>query len=283
MTARRTSALVLGALSALAVAGCGSSSPSASPSSSSAAAKVSTPAIATAGKIVWCSDISAPPMEFYDAAKKEQGVDVEIGNEIAERLGVESVWRNTKFSSIIPTLVAGQCDAIQSELYIKPEREEVVDFVPYLKSGQSILTTVANPQQITGLDDSLCGKRASTTVSTTAFALLQAQSDKCVSAGRPEITINRFQDDVSALQQLALDRSDAYATTSETAAYYMTQQQGTYAFSGGNYETVTAGIAVKKGNTALHEAITTAFAEMRQDGTYDAVLAKFHLELDKLS
>lgn len=270
-------ALVVAVTAASVLAGGTACSSSGGTSSGSGPAKVSPPAIASGGQITWCSDLSAPPMEYYDAKHNPSGLDVEIGNEIARRMGVQSKWRNTKFAGIVPTLVAQQCDAIQSELYVKPERARVVDFLPYFKSGQSILVKKGNPQKITGLDDTLCGKRVSTTISTTAYELIKTQSGKCTSAGKKGIEILRFQADIDALQQLALGRSDAYATTSETAAYYLTKQKNTYEFVGGNYATITAGIAVKKGNTALLNAMKTAFAAMQSDGTYKKILAKYQL------
>lgn len=279
---RALGAGVAASLALISLAACSSSSADTN-TQAQAQAKVSPPALMKSGQILWCSDLSAPPMESYGPGHTPVGLDVDIANEIAKRMGLRSEWRDTKFSSIVPTLVAQQCDAIQSELYVKPEREKVVDFLPYLNSGQSILTTNENPHKITGLDDSLCGNRVSTTISTTAHALMDEQSGKCTAAGKPAIKIIQFQDDVSALQQLALGRSDAYATTSETAAYYMTKQKNTYQFVGGNYSTVTAGIAVKKGNSKLLNAMKDAFTAMQSDGTYTKILKKYNLERDALS
>jgi polar amino acid transport system substrate-binding protein len=270
--------LGVGIVASVAVAGLAACSSSGGSSAGSGPAQVSPPAIQHKGQITWCSDLSAPPMEYYDNSHKPTGLDVDVANEIARRMGVSSKWRDTKFAGIIPTLIAKQCDAIQSELYVKPERARVVDFLPYLKSGQSILVRKGNPKKISGLDDTLCGKHVSTTISTTAYELIKTQSGKCTAAGKSGIEILRFQADVDALQQLALGRSDAYATTSETAAYYLTKQKNTYEFVGGNYATVTAGIAVKKGNAKLLAAMQKAFAAMRSDGTYAKILKRYQLD-----
>jgi len=266
----------------LALAGCSTAGSSPGTPSSGAAPGVTPPAIAQAGQLTVCSDISPPPLEFFDAAHKEQGSDIEIGNAIGAKLGLKVVWRQTAFSSIIPTLAAGHCDAIISQLFIKPARLQVVDMVPYMYSGESMVTTTANPKQVTGLDDSLCGLRVSTTIATTAAADVADQSKKCVAAGKSAISILTFTADTDALQQLALDRSDAYATTSETAAYYMTKQPNAYVFAGKQFGKITAGIATRKGNTALVTAITSALSQIKSDGTYAQILKKFGLALDSL-
>jgi polar amino acid transport system substrate-binding protein len=254
------------------------------PVAQGAAAKsaVAPPAVIKGGQIVYCSDISAPPLEFYDKERKPQGSDVEIGNAIAQKLGVTPVWRNTKFASVIPTLVAKQCDAVVSQLYIKPEREQVVDFVPYMKSGQSIVVPKGNPKAIGGLDESLCGLTVSTLITATATLRVEAQSKKCESSGKPAIKINRFDQDIAALQDLALGRAQAYATTTETAAYYMGQQPNTFEFTGEAFDRIPAGIAVRKGNTGLHTAMTKAFEQIRADGAYDQILTKWNLQSAKL-
>ncbi|MFG1704200.1 ABC transporter substrate-binding protein [Nonomuraea sp. M3C6] len=274
--------IAVAAVAVMSLAACGSVSEPAAQGAAAVKAVVAPPAVIKGGEIVYCSDISAPPLEFYDKARKPQGADVEIGNAIARKLGVSPVWRNTKFASIVPTLVARQCDAILSQLYIKPEREKVVDFVPYMYSGQSILVPKGNPKKVGGLDESLCGLTVSTLISTTAATRIDGQSKKCEAAGRPAIKMNRFDQDIAALQELALGRSEAYATTSETAAYYIGQQPGTFEFAGGAFDKVKAGIAVRKGNTGLRDAISKAFDEIRSEGAYDQILTKWNLQVDKL-
>ena len=77
------------------------------------------PAIAQAGKIVFCSDISFPPFESYTSGNKAVGADVDLGTALAKLMGVKATWRNTGFDGIIPALQAKQCDAIISGLYDK--------------------------------------------------------------------------------------------------------------------------------------------------------------------
>src|SRR5262249_42279936 len=78
---------------------------------------------------------------------------IDIGTEIARRMGVKAEFKNTAFSAIIPALQAKQCDAILSQLFDKPKRREVVDFVDYMYSSQSFLVPKGNPKNIKSLDD----------------------------------------------------------------------------------------------------------------------------------
>lgn len=268
--------LVVAIGTALLLAGCSSGG-----SKSNASGQVAPPAIAQAGQLTVCSDISAPPLEYFDASHNPQGSDIEIGNAIGAKLGLKVIWRQTAFSSIVPTLQAGHCDAIISQLFIKPARLLIVDMVPYMNSGESIVTTSANPKKVTGLDESLCGLRVSSVTATTAATSVADQSSKCVAAGKKAISLLPFTSDTDALHQLALDRSDAYATTSETAAYYMIQQPNTYAFAGAQFGQIKAGIAVQKGS-ALKAAIAKALGEIKADGSYAKILSKYGLSVDAI-
>jgi polar amino acid transport system substrate-binding protein len=282
MSVRRLMPLLAAVVGLLAATGCGSSSSSSSDTSSNASATTaSPPKTIESGKLQFCSDISTPPMESYGPGHQPEGADIDVGNEIAKRLGLQAVWKNTAFSGIIPALQAGNCDAILSQLFDKPERRKVVDFVDYLKSGQALLVAKGNSEGLSGLE-SLCGKTVASETGTTIADLLREQSGKCKSAGKPEIKVRNFLRDSDALQQLGLEQVDAYGTTTETVAYITGKQADKYEVAGDPFGEILCGIATRKDNAPLHDAIAKAFGEMQADGTYSKILAKWNLQLDEL-
>jgi len=96
-------------------------------------------AIAQAGKIVFCSDMTGPPLEFLDESTKPIGSDIDLGREIAKRFGVKDEWNNLPFKGLIPALLAKQCDAVISQLFDKPERREAIGLVDYMNSSEALL------------------------------------------------------------------------------------------------------------------------------------------------
>ena len=279
---RRQAPLLAGCLVAAAVtlAGCGSA-PAADSPPPPGAVKVAAGALAQDGQITYCSDISAPPLTFYDAAQKPVGVEIELGDAIAAQLGARARWANTSFNGIIPALQARQCDAIISQLYIKPEREKVVDFVPYMYASNTLMVGSGNTGIATA--DDLCGKKAAVQTGTTVVGYFTDQSAKCAAAGKPNLDIRQFTKDSDALQQLRLGLVDAYGTTLETAAYVQTQQPGAFKLAGEPFNHVKVGIATRKDSPALHDALTQAFAAIQKSGTYTAVLAKWKLTGDDIT
>ena len=257
-------------------------SASAAPSTApSVAPAVAPPAIQTAGKIVFCSDISSPPIEFMDANNEPTGSDIALGNVIAAQLGLEAAWSNIPFSGLIPALQAGNCDAIMSQLFDKPARREVINLVDYMNSSQSILVASGNPKHVQTLDD-LSGLKVAVEDGTTIQTILTTQNDTLKKANKPLIDIVVFPKDTDALQQLQIGQVDAYGTTLETAAYYIGKTPNTFEVAGQPFGQILTGIGVVKTNTALTEAIQTAFNAVKANGTYLQILTQFGIQGDAL-
>jgi polar amino acid transport system substrate-binding protein len=265
------------ALGAVLLAGCGGGQSADADNASqggSSGAKVS--GLLKDGEITFCSDLTAPPLEFLDPSQKPVGAEVELGTALAKSMGVTAKWANTAFNGIIPALQAKQCDAILSQLYIKPEREKVVDFVPYLNSSNTVL--VKEGSGISGID-ALCGKKAAAQTGTTAADYFKEASAKC---SGDAIDVRLFGKDSDALQQLKLGLVDAYGTTLETAAYVIKQQPGHFAMAGDPFGVITCGIATRKDASGVHDALAAALKEIQQDGTYDKILTEWNLTGDAL-
>ncbi len=240
------------------------------------------PTIVSAGKLQYCSDMSSPPLESLTASQQPVGSDIGIGNAIAAKMGLKAVWQQTAFSGIIPALQARHCDAILSQLYIKPARKLVVNFVPYMYSSESVTVPSANPGNITGLDSSLCGQKVATVTGTTAQTELATVSAACTAAGKSAVNVVLFTSDPLALQNMLSGLSDAYTSTSETAAYYMKINPGRFKFAGQPFGKILTGIAVNKGNPKLLKAVQHAFAQIMANGTYNRVMSQWGLQRDEL-
>ena len=142
-------------------------------------------ALGQAGTIRYCSDISSPPLEFYVNGQQPAGSDIDLGNAIAAEAWAQGpVWVNTAFAGIIPALQAGHCDAILSQLFDKPARRAVVNFVDYMNSSEAIMVRKGNPRHVTGLSG-LCGLNVAAETGTTVADYL-AHAEQGLHAGGQE-------------------------------------------------------------------------------------------------
>ncbi len=245
------------------------------------------------GKLLICTDFPYPPQEFFDENGKPAGVDVEIGTEIAGRLGLQVQFVNSVFDTIIAAVTSGKCDIILSAQNITADRQKQVSMIPYFQAGQSMVVAKGNPDKITAPTD-LCGKSAAAESGTTEADYLQGQGDyktsggllqECTKAGKPAVTVVVTQKDTDALQQLQAGKVSVYFADSPVAAYYTVQHPDQFELAGQIVEPAVEGISVPCGQsdctnaplTPLGQAVQAALKSMMADGTYAAILKKWNL------
>ncbi len=268
-----TVATAIATIAAIA-SGCSSSTESAP--TTSGPPKIAPPAILQADTLKVCApNDGTPPSVYHDETGKLVGSEVDLADAIAAKLGLKPQMVESGFAAVIPTLQARQCDVIMATLYIKPEREQVVDFVPYLFSGTGIAVSKEHPADITGMDDSLCGKKVMVAIGTTAESLSQEQSEKCTAEGKEPVDVNRNSHADVSIQQVQNGQMDAYLDTAETIGYYATKTGAQIQLAGQPFGTIKVGAATLKGNTELHNAIQQALNELISDGTYGKILEQW--------
>lgn len=269
-------------VTALAAAGCGGggkkSAATTTATTSTGGASIQAPAsVKSAGTLAFCSDISYPPEEsFKPGTTTPEGSDIDIGSDIARRMGVKARFDNTSFDAIIAALLAKKCDLIISGMNDTPERAKQVAFVDYLKVGQSFMVQAGNPQHITSLD-SLAGKTASVQTGTTNKAFLDAQSKKLTGAGKKGITIKTFVKDTDAANALKTGKVDVYFGDAPVVAYYIQRDPKTFAIGGNPVNPIPIGMAIRKSDTELQAAVKNAVIAMYDDGTMDQILKRWKL------
>jgi polar amino acid transport system substrate-binding protein len=256
------------------LAGCGGSSKKSAPTTTAAAggSAIQAPAnVKSAGSLVFCSDISYPPEEFYKGSTPA-GSDIDIGAEIAKRMGVTAKFDNTGFDGIIPALLGKKCDAIISGMNDTPERQKQVAFVDYIDVGQSFMVKKGNPEGINGIAD-LAGKSASVEVGTTNKDYLDQQSKKLP---KP-IDVVTFPKDTDAANALKTGKVDAYFGDAPVVAYYIEKDPSSFTFGGTPINPIPVGIAIRKTDTELQSAVKAAVDAMYADGTMGKILARWQL------
>ena len=235
-------------------------------------AKIKPPAkIAKAGKIVYCTDATYPPEESFQGTKIV-GSDIDIATEVAKLMGVKAEFRNTTFDGIIVALNAKKCDSIISGMNDTAERRKAVDFVDYLKVGQSIMVKKGNPEHISTLA-SLSGKKVSVESGTTNRDFLAAQSTKLTKAGKKAIGIVTFPKDTDAAAALKAGRVDAYFGDSPVVVHYAATDKS-FAVGGSPVNPILIGIAIRKGDP-LKAATQKAINALYANGTIKKIVARW--------
>ena len=237
---------------------------------------LSASSIKSNGKMVWCSDITYPPEEFYKG-NTPVGSDIDIAREVTKRVaGVSAEFDNTGFTGIIPALLAKKCDAIISAMNDNAERRRQVDFVDYLDVGQTLSMKPGNPAGIHSLAD-LSGHSVSVEEGTTNLGFLKDESKKLVAAGKKPIDIIGYPKDTDAANALKTGKVDAYFADSPVAVYYHIQDPSTFGVLVQPINPIPVGMAFRPADSALAAAVKSAIDAMYSDGTMCRILKKWSL------
>ena len=215
------------------------------------------------GKLVMVTNAEFPPYEFHDQ-NAIVGIDVEIAGAIAEQLGLELEIEDIAFDSIIPEIVSGKADIGAAGMTVTEDRKQNVDFSDtYAHATQVII--VKEDSEIKGVAD-LEGKIMGVQQGTTG--------DMYVSGDYGDAAVERYAKGMEAVQALAQGKVDAVVIDGEPAKQYIKEVEGLKIIDE-SYTDEDYAIAIKKGNTAMVEAVNKALAELKSEGKLDEIVAKY--------
>jgi polar amino acid transport system substrate-binding protein len=266
---------VLAIAAALIVSGC--SSKKSTPAAASGKLSAMVPAaIKSAGTLTIASDASYAPNEYFDTdGKTIIGLDVDLGNAIAAKLGLKANFQNVTFDAIIPALAANKYNIGMSSFTDTKKREATVDFVTYFSAGENLFVPKENPKKVTGPDLSLCGLTIAVEKGTTEESEIPALSKACTDGGKAAVTALSTDDQNAANLALTSGRAQVGSADSPIADYAVKQSNGALVLAGKSYEVAPYGIAIPKTAGTLKEAIQAALAAMIADGSYKTILDKW--------
>ncbi len=222
------------------------------------------------GKLVMLTNAEFPPYEYLGADGSVVGIDPDIAQAVADKIGVPLEIEHMDFDGLIPALVAGKGDFVAAGMTVDPERAQSVDFSDtYADAKQMIIVNKADPK-VSGEDD-LAGKAIGVQLGTTG--------DLWVTDNVDGVDVRQFKSGLEAAMDLKNGRLDAVvldklpaesivANNDDLELVDMTSTDEQYA------------IAVNKGNEGLLKVINETIAELQKDGKIEEFTAT-HVEASK--
>ena len=276
---------VLAALTLVLLAACGddeettaTKSPAATVAPTAAKIDISNVPELADGKLLVGSDISYPPVEFFEeGTQNPTGLDVDLAGAMGEALGVEVEFQSVAlFAGIIGDLEAKRYDIIMSAISITEERQQKIDMIAYFGPvGTGILTPTGNPNNFKVLED-LCGMKVSAQAGTYQVDQVTALNDDACKDNR--ISLTTFPANPASVQELKLGRVDAQLADDPVVAYNALKSDGDLEVAATGFEAAQYGMGVRKDSTALKAALEQALNQIIDNGEYDNVLEKWGQE-----
>ena len=272
-------ALVLAVLMVAALlAGCGSSTAetkapetTAAPAAAeTTAAPAETEAAAAAfttieaGKLIMSTNAAFPPYEMVADDGSFEGIDVEIAGAIAKKLGLELVVDDMDFDAALLAVQQGKSDIVMAGVTVNEDRKLVMNFSDTYSKGVQVVI-VKEGSDIATVDD-LAGHMIGTQRGTTGYIYCSDDFG--------EDSVTAYDDGLTAVQALNNGQVDCVVIDSAPAKEFVAANEGLVILDT-EYAVEDYAIGMAKGNTALVEAVNGARAELKADGTIDAILAKY--------
>lgn len=244
--------------------------PSATPSSDTNLPENNEPAgeeftTVEAGKLHMSTEATFPPYEMIQDDGTFEGIDIEIAQAIAEKLGLELVIDDMDFDSALVAVQNGQSDIAMAGITVNEERMAVMDFSDTYAKGVQVII-VKEGSAIATVDDLGNAELIGTQRGTTGYIYC--------SDDYGEDHVVAYDNGATAVQALLNGQVDAVVIDNEPAKAFVAANDGLVILDT-EYANEDYAIGFTKGNTALLNAVNNALAELKADGTFQKIIDKY--------
>jgi len=220
------------------------------------------------GKLIMSTNASFPPYEMTTDDGGFEGIDVDIAGAIAEKLGLELVVDDMDFDAALLAVQQGKSDIVMAGVSVTEDRLLVMDFSESYATGvQVVIVKEGSDVTMDNLGEKMIGCQRGTT------GYIYA-SDTPENGGYGEDHVTAYDNGATAVQALLNGQVDCVIIDSAPAQEYVAANPGLTTLDG-NWVEESYAIGMKKGNTALVEAVNQALADLTADGTVQKIIDKY--------
>ncbi len=245
----------------------GSGSGSDEGSSAAATAEIKT---VEEGKLHMSTNAAFPPYEMTTDAGGFEGIDVEVAEAIAEKLGLELVIDDMGFEAALTAVQSGKSDIAMAGITVNEEREAVMDFSDSYATGVQVVI-VKEDSPITTIEDLANADMIGCQAGTTGYIYCSYSPEE---GGYGEDHVTAFDTGALAVMALVNGQIDAVVIDNEPAKSYVAANEGLKILDT-EFAVEDYAIGFAKGNDALREAVNAAIEELKADGAFQAIVEKY--------
>lgn len=215
------------------------------------------------GVLTMGTNATFPPYEYKDG-DDVVGIDAEIAQAMADKLGLQLEIVDMDFDSLVASVQSGKIDMSLAGMTVTEERKQNVDFTDSYATGVQVII-VKEDSDIASADD-LEGKLIGVQQGTTGH--LYCSDDF------GEDNVIPYANGATAVQALLQGKVDCVVIDQEPAKAFVEANEGLKILETA-YTTEDYAAAVSKDNPALTAALNSALQELKDDGTIQGILDKY--------
>ena len=219
------------------------------------------------GEITVAMEGTWAPWTYHDENDQLVGYDVEVAQNIAEKLGVEVNFVEGEWDGLLAGLDAGRYDIMVNGVDIDEARAEKYDFsTPYAYNRTAVIVRGDN-EEIQSMED-LNGKSTANTLNSTYANVAEGYGAE----------VTGVDDFIQTIELLNSGRIDATLNAEVSYYDYMAQHpDANIKIACIDPASTQVAIPMRKGeeSAALLEAVNAALAELAEDGTLSGLSEKY--------
>ena len=217
----------------------------------------------TEGVLTMSTNAAFPPYEMTNDAGDYEGIDVEIAQAIADKLGLELKIDDMDFDAALMAAQNGKSDMVMAGVTVNEDRLLTMDFSESYATGvQVVIVKEGSDVTLDNLGEKMIGVQRGTT------GEIYCTDDY----GTEHVT--SYDNGITAVQALMNGQVDCVVIDKAPAQAFVEANTGLTILDT-EYVTENYAIGVAKGNTALLDAINGALAELIEDGTVQTIIDKY--------
>lgn len=234
-------------------------------------------------ELVMATNATFPPYEYLDENGNFVGIDIEIGQAIADKLGKKLVVKDMKFDDVISGVEENKYDFGMAALTVNEDRKARVNFSNTYANGVQVVIVKADSEFASykefykdfgndGIPTSLkSGIKIGVQKDTTGDSY---SSDSFINWGFGEENVKRYDSGELAIEALLSDDVTAVIIDNEPAKAFLSKYDGLKILEGA-YADEDYAVIVAKQNNELLGKINNAISELKNDGTLDNIINKY--------
>jgi polar amino acid transport system substrate-binding protein len=241
------------------------------------------PRIRDKGTVTVATNAPYPPFVSFDSSQRIIGLEPDLAAAVGKVLDLRFEFAQQPFEGLVAGLSAGKYDVLMAGLEDTRERQQTVTMVDYLYDGDGLLTATGNPQKISDAK-SVCGKTMAVQTGATQGTTLEQLSAQCVSSGAAPIEVKRY-NSMGDVQMSLSSGGVAGILTTYTNALTLVKDnpqleiiENADPFGRGDVSRAVVGLAVRKSEPAMAQAMSGAIQQLMDNGYYTQLVTNYNLE-----
>jgi ABC-type amino acid transport substrate-binding protein len=228
-----------------------------------ASAETTLEKIRRTGVMTSANTFSYPPFGYIEDGK-QVGFDVDLGNEIARRMGARLTFEAVDFRGIIAALTSGRVDVLITGMVYTPDRAQRIDFSdPYFDGG---VAAAFRPDKPVTRPDDVIGKRVGVEIGSAGDKFVREKYES-------RVEIKTYDTVFLALKDLENGRLDVFVGSIAPMRYILRNMPTLKASE--IWDSRIQAANTRKEDKDLLDEINKHLSAMKKDGTYDKLVSKW--------